>query len=241
MAPLDVSLRKQLLVLLNGVRCNGKKAFSSSVLVGTGGQLTLINSWATSWSTNQYKLKFYQTSAATAEQQLTDKNVDFGLPADVGASGWRESIADAAVLPLAAFALVPGSSLFDPRVCVWLAELTSDRPDTLPQAHNMAELAGKDLVLSAEVIALILTNGITVWNDSRIQAINTAEVAGLLPAQPITVVLENVTSVQTTYTRWLNATVPWWGSAVRYNFLELLQNTLPLQWNEILPMGVRVL
>ena len=97
----------------------------------------------------------------------------------------------------------------------------------------MAELAGKDLVLSAEVIALVLTNEITVWNDSRIQAINTGEVAGLLPAQPITVVLENVTSVQTTYTRWLNATVPWWGSAVRYIFLELLQDTLQLQWNEI--------
>jgi hypothetical protein len=216
-APLDVSLRKQLLVLLNGVRCNGKKAFSSSVLVGTGGQLTLINSWATSWSTNQYKLKFYQTSAATAQQQLTDKNVDFGLPADAGASGWRESVADAAVLPLAAFPLVPGSaSLFDPRGLLWLRRQQIDPTHSLPQAYNMPELAGKSLVLSAEVIAQILTNEITVWNDSRIQAINLGEVAGLLPAQPITVVLENVTSVQTTYTRWLNATVPWWGSAVRY-------------------------
>jgi hypothetical protein len=107
-APLDVSLRKKLLVLLNNVRCNDEKAFTSSVLVGTGGQLTLVNSWATSWSTNQYRLKYYQTSADTAEQQLTGNNVDFGVPADVGISHWRNSVADATVLPLAALPLVPG-------------------------------------------------------------------------------------------------------------------------------------
>jgi hypothetical protein len=81
-------------------------------------------------------------------------------------------------------------------------------------AYNFAELNTTSLVLTSELIALILTNQITMWNDTRIKAVNT-DVAALLPAHPITVIVENVTSVQLTYTRWLNDTVSWWGSQVR--------------------------
>jgi hypothetical protein len=50
-----------------------------------------------------------------------------------------------------------------------------------------------------------------MWNDSRIQALNSPEVAALLPGTPIKIVVEGYSSgYQTTFTYWLNATVSGW-------------------------------
>ncbi len=78
------------------------------------------------------------------------------------------------------------------------------------------ELNGKQLVLTFEVIAKIYLNDITTWDDPRIKAINSADVANALPSQPITVTFQTVASAATVLiTAMLNATVPGWSSAVR--------------------------
>ncbi len=78
------------------------------------------------------------------------------------------------------------------------------------------ELNGKQLVLTFDVIAKIYLNEITTWDDPRIKAINSADVADVLPSQPITVTFQTVASAATTViTAMLNATVPGWSSAVR--------------------------
>lgn len=80
----------------------------------------------------------------------------------------------------------------------------------LGAAYNLPELTGYNLALSPQVIADIYLNRITKWNDQRIKSINTQAVADLLPDQPITVILDNVTAVQSLWTYWLQATVPEW-------------------------------
>lgn len=67
------------------------------------------------------------------------------------------------------------------------------------------------------------TREITTWNDSRIQALNSPEVAALLPGTPIKIVVEGYSSgYQTTFTYWLNATVSGWQVRVPQWLLLLL-------------------
>ena len=108
-APLDVGLRKKLIDLLNTVQCNGEEAFTTSVLVAAGAQLTLINTWASSWSSDQGKLKYYDDTSANAKAQIVNYNIDFGVSGNALGDGWDQLIEDAAVLPLAALPLVPGT------------------------------------------------------------------------------------------------------------------------------------
>jgi ABC-type phosphate transport system substrate-binding protein len=78
------------------------------------------------------------------------------------------------------------------------------------------------LVLDFETIASIYLNEITMWNDPRIQAINSPEVAAALPAQPITVITQSISSAITQLlTEMLSATVPRFAAAVRA-FVELM-------------------
>lgn len=190
-APLDVGLRKKLINLLNTVQCNGEEAFSTSVLVAAGAQLTLINTWASSWSSDQGKLKYYDDTSANAKAQIVNYNIDFGVSGNALGDGWDQLIEDAAVLPLAALPLVP--------------------------AYNIPELvaAGYNLVLDAKVVALIYLNNITMWSDQRIKDINEPAVAALLPAQPIVVITENQTSINTIFTKWLSELVPNWSTDIR--------------------------
>src|SRR5690606_5059316 len=89
-------------------------------------------------------------------------------------------------------------------------------------AYNIPELvaAGYNLVLDAKVVALIYLNNITMWSDQRIKDINEPAVAALLPAQPIVVITENQTSINTIFTKWLSELVPNWSTDVRQALLD---------------------
>jgi phosphate transport system substrate-binding protein len=58
--------------------------------------------------------------------------------------------------------------------------------------YYIPELDDLELVLDFEIIARIYLNEITMWNDSRIQALNSPEVAEALPGQPIKVITQSV-------------------------------------------------
>lgn len=89
-------------------------------------------------------------------------------------------------------------------------------------AYNIPELlaAGYNLVLDAEVVALIYLNNITMWSDQRIKDINEPAVAALLPARPIVVITENQTSINAIFTKWLSELVPSWSTDVRQALLD---------------------
>jgi hypothetical protein len=70
---------------------------------------TDFNTWASSWSSDQGKLKYYDDSSAVAKAQLVNYNIDFGVSGDALGDGWDQLIEDAALLPLAVLPLVPGT------------------------------------------------------------------------------------------------------------------------------------
>jgi len=85
-------------------------------------------------------------------------------------------------------------------------------------AYNVPELKGMELVLDYDTIAQIYTNDLTMWNDQRIKDLNTAHVAAALPAKPIVVVTQSISSAVTRlFTTLLNATVPDFASAVHHS------------------------
>jgi phosphate transport system substrate-binding protein len=72
------------------------------------------------------------------------------------------------------------------------------------------------LVLDFEIIARIYLDEITMWNDSRIQQLNTPEVAAALPGQPIKVITQSVaTGLTSLFTTVLNRTVSDFADQVR--------------------------
>jgi ABC-type phosphate transport system substrate-binding protein len=82
--------------------------------------------------------------------------------------------------------------------------------------YNIPELKNHTLVLTFEILAGIYMNNITMWDDYRIKAVNTAEVAALLPAQVIYVCLQSTASETTLlFTSVLSAVVPEFAAAVR--------------------------
>jgi len=75
--------------------------------------------------------------------------------------------------------------------------------------YNLPELAGMELVLDFDTIAAIYLNNITMWDDDRIKALNSPQVAAALPSTPIIVVTQSLATVITTlFTRVLSAKVP---------------------------------
>lgn len=106
-----VGLRKSLITLLNEVRCNGEKIFTTSILVASGAQLSVLVSWANSWATGSARLEYYQTSSEGGKAELAKGNIDFALTGNALGGTWRETIPDAGVLPIAALPLVPGTTL----------------------------------------------------------------------------------------------------------------------------------
>jgi hypothetical protein len=116
-APLDISLRKKLLSVLHNALCNGEEAFTKSILVGTGEQIGLMDTWAAYWSFGSATASYYPLTSATAKEQMAASNVDFGivnegLDEDVKRDTERLSD-DIALMPVAAQPLVPGT----PRPC----------------------------------------------------------------------------------------------------------------------------
>lgn len=110
-APLDVSLRERLVSLLNTVRCNGQQAYSTAYLIGLGAPLSLITSWSVAWSSLDTKMKYYVGTSYDAKQQLKTYDVDFGLVNDGLSEEWVGQMSDAALMPMAAYAMAPGAYL----------------------------------------------------------------------------------------------------------------------------------
>jgi hypothetical protein len=207
-APLDIVLRKKIIKLLGTVQCNGVEAFTTSFLVGVGAEMSLMTSWQVSWSTDLAKLKYYQETSTVAKQQLQEFNSDFGVSTNALTEEWKQLIEDVAQMPTAAFALAPGMCRHTTRPMIGSSFLTFLGPSP-PKGYNIPELQGQRLVLDCNTLAQIYLNNITMWNDSRIKAINTAKVAGLLPAQPIVVItLSESSAITQLFTYMLNATVP---------------------------------
>jgi ABC-type phosphate transport system substrate-binding protein len=78
------------------------------------------------------------------------------------------------------------------------------------QGCHVPELNGRTLVLSLDVIAAIYLNQVTVWNDARIKATNSPEVAAALPLQAIVVITEadNASDMAVLVTGVLSSAVP---------------------------------
>jgi len=108
--PLDVTLRKRLIDLLNTVVCNNRQVYTTDYLVGVGPSLPLYTAWAVARGSTDVKVKYYLASATTeAAQQLASHDTDFGAT-DSGLPGSRYSLApDIALLPVTAYAAVPGT------------------------------------------------------------------------------------------------------------------------------------
>ncbi|ELR22246.1 protein kinase domain containing protein [Acanthamoeba castellanii str. Neff] len=189
--PLDVTLRKRLIDLLNTVACNNEQAYTTNYLVGVGPALPLYTGWSVARSSSlDNKVKYYLASASTeAPEQLASYDSDFGASNSGVNSSWLSTIPDLAVLPITAYATVPG--------------------------YNIPELKNHTLVFTFEILAGIYMNNITMWDDYRIKAVNTAEVAALLPAQVIYVCLQSTASETTLlFTSVLSAVVPEFAAAV---------------------------
>jgi hypothetical protein len=208
-APLDVSLRERLVSLLNTVRCNGQQAYSTAYLIGLGAPLSLITSWSVAWSSLDTKMKYYVGTSYDAKQQLRTYDVDFGLVNDGLSEEWVGQMSDAALLPMAAYAMAPGARLLHSFFVLLYFEQQLTRTLSTPAAYNIPQLAGLELVLDFDTIARIYLNEITMWDDPRIQALNSAEVVAVLPSQPIYVITQSVaTGLTSLFTTVLNATVP---------------------------------
>jgi hypothetical protein len=108
--PLDVTYRKKLIDLLATVRCNGAQAYTTNFLLGSGPSLPLYTSFAVARSSTTTKLKFYETTANGAKQQLITYDSDFGATNNGLSSSWVSQMRDAALLPVTVFAVVPGRS-----------------------------------------------------------------------------------------------------------------------------------
>ncbi|NEJ83950.1 hypothetical protein GR268_46760, partial [Rhizobium leguminosarum] len=143
----------------------GETAYTTSYLVGVGSPLPLMTSWGVAWSAQLTKMKYYDGTSYTAKQQLSTNDVDFGLVSDVLSAEWHSAMSDAALMPITAYALVPGtaqpfvetnrflvSGLFSCNALVFVTYTTG---------YYVPELAGLELVLDFDTIARIYLNEIT--------------------------------------------------------------------------------
>jgi len=108
-APMAFTLRKRLLGLLNSVNCNGQRAYSTAHLIGSGSPLSIFSSWAVSWSVQQTRMKYYLGTSADAKEQVSTCDVDFGVVGDGLSDQWYARMPDAGLMPVIAYALVPGT------------------------------------------------------------------------------------------------------------------------------------
>ena len=111
-APLDISLRKKLISVLHDSLCNGQESFTRSILVGTGAQIGLMDTWAAYWSFGSATASYYPFTSATAREQMAAQNVDFGMlneGLNDGQDLSKRLDADIALMPFAAQPIVPGT------------------------------------------------------------------------------------------------------------------------------------
>ncbi|ELR15997.1 phosphate ABC transporter, phosphatebinding protein PstS, putative [Acanthamoeba castellanii str. Neff] len=190
-APLDTVLATKLLALMNTVQCNSEQAYVTSYIVGTGPAMPIYTSWSVAYAADDVDVKYYTDDDATAKQQLVDYDEDFAASSNGLAAAWRDKMPDAALMPVIAYAIVPG--------------------------YHLPELVGltEPLVLNFDTLAAIYENNLTMWDDERIKAINSAVVAAALPHQAIVVITESIDSAVThLFTSVLSATVPEFNATV---------------------------
>jgi hypothetical protein len=129
-APLDISMRKKLISVLHNAKCNGEESFTKSILVGTGAQIGLMDTWAAYWSFGSATASYYPLTSSAAKEQMAANNVDFGmLNEGLGDAVSSKRLDDDVVLmPAAAQPIVPGTRPnLDPRVS----------PDHIPHRHHV--------------------------------------------------------------------------------------------------------
>jgi hypothetical protein len=107
--PLDVTYRKKLVDLLSTVQCNGAQAYTTAYLLGSGPALPLYTSFAVARSSTTTKVKFFETTANAAKQQLITYDSDFGATNNGLSNSWIKQMPDSTFLPVTAFAIVPGT------------------------------------------------------------------------------------------------------------------------------------
>lgn len=86
-------------------------------------------------------------------------------------------------------------------------------------------------MLDFDTIARIYLNEITMWDDPRIQALNSAEVVAALPSQPIYVITQSVaTGLTSLFTTVLNATVPDFAAQVGPARVVKCRSQIVMRW-----------
>lgn len=197
-APLDSSLKKRVVDSLESVLCNYAVSFETDFLIGYGAPLSALTAWVNLWSSTATTAGYYETASADAVAVQSDYGGDFGVTilgargsvgqstsALRGAAVDAFAVQDLAVVPLAAFALVP--------------------------AYNVPSLT-RTLVLDAHVIAGIYLGTVRSWNDPALAALNPG---AALSNGPITVAVHDVDSdINWLITSWLSAEVPEFADAV---------------------------
>lgn len=109
-APTDASLTKLIIDQMKRVYCNGKQAHSTSFIIGDGLSLSLLTAWTVAHSSENIKFKYYsQADGDEAKRLLTTYNIDFGVVSDRLADTWYTQMPDVVMMPLAAYAVVPGT------------------------------------------------------------------------------------------------------------------------------------
>nr|UMO80026.1 Serine/threonine protein kinase [Pandoravirus aubagnensis] len=201
-APLDSSLKKRVVDSLENVLCNYAVSFETDFLIGYGAPLSALTAWVNLWSSTATTAGYYETASADAVAVQSDYGGDFGVTilgarGSVGQSTSATSstlpraavdvfaVQDLAVVPLAAFALVP--------------------------AYNVPSVT-RTLVLDAPTIAAIYLGTVRSWNDPALAALNPGVA---LLSGPITVVVHDVDSdINWLITSWLSAEVSEFASVV---------------------------
>jgi hypothetical protein len=209
-----LSVRKSVLELLNQVQCNGERAFGKDYLIGTGPSLSVYTSWVVASGEQEgATIKFYLSNSMLAKNRMATNSVDFGATSNGLSEEWYASIEGLALTPAVVYAFAPGTYIFG---TIGPFSIHNILAILVPAGYNVPEVNNMTLVLDFETIASIYLNEITVWNDPRIQAINSPEVAAALPAQPITVIMQSISSAITQLlTEMLSATVPRFAATVR--------------------------
>jgi hypothetical protein len=107
--PLDLSVRKSVLELLNQVQCNGDRAFDTAYLIGTGPSLSVYTTWAvTSGSQEGATIKYYLSNSLLAKNRMATNSVDFGATSNGLSEEWYASIEGLALTPVVVYAFAPG-------------------------------------------------------------------------------------------------------------------------------------
>ena len=176
LVPLTNGLRRATVDSIGTVTCNGQPGISAAIFIGSGSPLPQWQDWAESYDPQGtlFRLKYFETDAATAQSQVANYDVDFAgvampaVPLDSsnsnGGAGGGASASDLRIIPVGAHALV--------------------------MAYNVPEIpySAPPLVMTLDVMAAVYLGTISLWNDTRIVSLNPA-LASYLPGSPINVVL----------------------------------------------------